>query len=257
MLVAIDGGYFGVGKKLSAPELIQLAKDTGADGLNWPFHENYGANDPGEPAAALKEAGLAAVSLGPGKHISATPGSETEFRDMFAGCAEAADAFGTRIIDCWPRRPEGVTKAHAQEVLTDNLRAVMPVAEKAACFISLEFEPDTTIERFAEAKAFVEPFGPAVRLTADTYHIIRIGDDLAEAGALLGDRIGVVHFSGSHRGEPGTAGDRCDYEGFLRAALAAGYQGDVVLQYKPPEDTKESLTRAVALAREVVNAAQA
>ena len=256
MRVAIDGAYFGVSKKLSPAELIALAADVAADGVNWPFHEHYGPDRPAEMAAAVRDAGLAAVSVVLTKHIFAVPGSEAELRAAFAGCVEAANAFGASVIDCWPYRPKDVSKAQAQEVLVANLEAVVPIAEKAGCCISLEFEPGATLERFAEAKAFTEPFGAVVRLTADTYHIIRIGDDLAEAAASLGTRMGILHFSGSHRGEPGTADDRCDYGAFLTAALAAGYQGDLMLQYAPSEATRESLARAVAFARGVVAAVE-
>lgn len=253
MRVAVDGIYFGLLKNLSAEELIELAVTTGADGLNWPFNENYLWDEPGKVAAMLKEAGLSALTVGLTKHLTATPGAEAELREAFAQCVEMAKALGTPIIDCWPRRPEGVTKQQAQEVLTDNLHAILPVAQKAGCVVSFEFEPDTTLERFGEAKEFIAPFGASVKLTADTYHIIRIGDSLIEAGATLGQAIGVIHFSGSHRGEPGSEGDVCDYAGFLKAAVNAGYSGDVVLQYAPPEEARASLTRGIKLAREVVS----
>jgi len=252
MRVAVDGIYFGLLPGRGPKELVELAREVGADGLNWPFHPDYGADDPAAMATALSEAGLAAVSLGFTQHISAVPGSEAAFREGFARCAEAAGLFGTWVVDCWPNRPKDVAKERAQQVLASNLKAVTPVAEDAGCVVSLEFEPDTTLERFGEAKQFLNTFSPAVRLTADTYHIIRIGDDLAEAGAALGSRIGIVHFSASHRGEPGSEGDRCDYAAFLRAAVNAGYEGDIVLQYAPPEDTVASLRRAIALTRGVI-----
>jgi len=252
MLVAVDGIYFGVGAGRGPEDLIALAREVGADGLNWPFHAQYREDDPTGVAASLKDAGLGVVSLGLTYQLSATPGAEAQFREIFARAVAAAQTLGTRVVDCWPCHPKDVSKADAQAVLASNLDAVVPVAQAAGCVVSFEFEPDTTVERFAEAKDFLAPWAPTACLTADTYHIIRIGDDLAEAGAALGSRMGVVHFSASHRGEPGSEGDKCDYLAFLRAAREAGYEGDIALQYAPPADTPASLTRAVALTRRVI-----
>jgi sugar phosphate isomerase/epimerase len=252
MRVAVDGIYFGVLPQRSPSDLIALTVEVGAEGLNWPYHPDYDEDDPARTAAQLRDAGLAVVSLGLTRQTSAIPDSEAAFREVFAKCVEAAGILGTTVIDCWPYRPVEVTKEAAQAVLASNLDAVVPIAQAAGCCISFEFEPDTTIERFAEAKAFLEPWAPTARLTADTYHIIRIGDDLADAGAALGDRIGMIHFSASHRGEPGTDDDQCNYAAFLGNALDNGYAGDIVLQYAPPEDAAGSLKRAISLTREVI-----
>ncbi len=252
MRVAVDGVYFGILPQLGPDEMIALAREVGAEGLNWPFTPAYGAEDPEPMARKLREAGLAVVSLGMAPHTSAVPGEEEAWREAVRRAVAAAGVFGTTVIDCWPRRMPDVEKAEAQRVLAANLAAVAPAAQSAGCVLSFEFEPDHTVERFAEAMQFTAPFGPAVRLTADSYHIIRIGDDLAEAGAALGTRSGVLHFSGSHRGEPGSEGDRCDYAAFLRAAVLAGYRGDIVLQYAAKGSAADSLRRSVALTRRVM-----
>ncbi len=252
MRIAVDGIYFGTGPRRAPADLIALAQQVGADGVNWPFHPDFGADDPAAMAAQLRAAGLAVVSLGLTKQLSAVPGAQAEFREAFAQCAQAAPVFGTRVIDCWPCRAPDVTKDLAQATLAENLAAVAPLAQRHQCSVSLEFEPDATIERYGEASRFLTENAPHARLTADTYHIIRIGDDLAAAGAALGTQMGIVHFSGSHRGEPGSEDDRCDYLAFLRAAVRAGYSGDIVLQYAPPADAAASLTRAVALTRRVI-----
>ena len=251
MRIAVDGIYFGVSPQRGPDDLIALAVAVGAEGLNWPYHANYWPDDAARVAAALADAGLCAVSVGLTEQISAVPGQEAAFREVFARCAEFARIVGAPVVDCWPYKPAEVTKAQAQATLVANLDAVVPVAEEAGVLVGFEFEPDTTLERFAEAKAFLEPWFSAAKLTADTYHIIRIGDDLVEAGRALGDRIAIIHFSASHRGEPGSEGDRCDYAGFLGAAVAAGFVGDIALQYAQPPDAEESLRRAVQLAREV------
>lgn len=256
MRIAVDGIYFGMLPKRSWKDLIALCKQVGADGLNCPVHTDY--LNPDDPAMvdavieALQEANLAVLSLGITKQMSAEPGAEQEFREYIAQAAEIAPRVGCKVLDCWPRKPEGVSKQQAQETLADNMRAVAPVAEKAGCVVALEFEPDTTVERYQEAYDFVKQFSPAIRLTADTYHIVRIGDKLTDCANTIIDRIGIAHLSGSHRGEVGSEGDTCDHAAFVEALSARGYSNDYVLQYAPPEDAAASLTRAVEFSRRLL-----
>ena len=118
--------------------------------------------------------------------------------------------------------------------------------------ISFEFEPDVTVERYGESLEFLKELPACAKLTADTYHIQRAGDELAASATALADRTGVLHISGSHRGEPGSEGDLCDHEAFVGAAREAGYTGDLVIQYQPPDDPLEGLKRSVELCREIV-----
>lgn len=253
MRVAVDGIYFGLLPGLSTEQLLQLSVDSGAEGLNWPFHDKYGAGNPTALAAQIAATGQAVVTLALSSHTSAAPGEEQTFRAHVAAAVEAAGPLGVRVLDAWPRRPEGVSKQDAQDTLRANLEAVVPLLQQSGCLLSLEFEPDHTVERYAEAGAFVAPFAPYVRLTADSYHVVRIGDTLAEAATTLAASLGVLHISGSHRGEPGSEGDSCDYGSFVEAAVAAGYQGDLVLQYQAKGDALDSLKRAVALTRGLIH----
>ena len=257
MRVAIDGTYFGVLPGLNTEQLIRRAVDSGAEGLNWPFHEAFGSADPAEVARQLSDAGQSAVTLGLTSHTSAAPGLEQEFRDHLVRALEAAQALDTRLLDAWPRRPQDVSKSLAQDTLRANLEFAVPLLQQANCTLSLEFEPDTTLERYPEALDFLVPFAPHVKITADTYHVVRIDDSLPSAAAALGQHLAVIHFSASHRGEPGSAGDTCDYAGFLDAALSAGYAGDLVLQYKPEGEALDSLKRAVAFTRAIIAATAA
>jgi len=259
MRVAVDGIYFGRLTGMAGGEFAALAAAAGADGVNWPFAEGYA--EPGNPtsweasAAALRKRGLAVVSMAAATQNSAVAGEEEGFRAEIAAIAQAAPLLGSRLIDCWPRMAEGATKPDSQRVLASNIEAVAPVLERAGLVIAFEFEPGTAVERYAEA---LEAFGPLpslARLTADTYHINRAGDGLVAAAKAMGNRLGIIHISGSHRGEPGSAGDTCDHEGFVRAAREAGYTGDLVLQYAPPEDLADSLKRAVELCRGIVERA--
>jgi len=253
MRVAIDGTYFGVLPGLDTERLIRLAVDSGADGLNWPLHEAFGSANAPRVARQLADAGQSAVTLGLTSHTSAVPGLEHEFRDHLVRALDAAQALGTRILDAWPRRPQEVAKNVAQDTLRANLEFALPLLQQANCTLSIEFEPDATLERYAETLDFLVHYAPHVKITADTYHIVRIGDHLPDAACLLGrDHLGVVHLSASHRGEPGSAGDTCDYAGFLCAAVNAGYAGDAVLQYQPKGEALASLKRAIVLTRGLI-----
>jgi len=251
MRIAVDGIYFDPGGPFWESELIALAAGVGADGVNWPLKADHGGqfDNAADAAPWLEDQGVAVVALGLTKQLSATPGAEQEFREFVRYALEVAAALGVTLLDCWPYKPPEVTKADARAVLTSNIEAVLPEVEAAGCLLSFEFEPDTTIERYGEAVQFIRQFGPAARLTADTYHIVRIGDELVPAAETIADRFGIIHLSGSHRGEPGSEGDRCDHAAFVQAAVRAGYTGDLVLQYAPPENRAASLARAVAVAR--------
>ncbi|MBM3499537.1 MAG: sugar phosphate isomerase/epimerase [Armatimonadetes bacterium] len=257
MKVAIDGVYFGGGR--TAEEFVALAAESGGQAVNWPLKAGYA--DPGDPAswdacaAMLGSAGLAVSSLAAFSQNSALAGQEEAFRAEIAQGVEAAKALGCKVIDCWPRMEAGASKPDSQRVLASNIEAVAGLLEASGMVISFEFEPDTTIERYAESLEFLVPLPAVARLTADTYHINRAGDDLVTAAGAMAGRFGILHISGSHRGEPGSEGDTCDHEGFVGAARAAGYAGDLVLQYAPPPDVGESLKRAVALCRGIVQRA--
>jgi len=254
MKVAVDGVYFGGGRL--AEEFVRLARDSGADAVNWPLRPEWvGLDDPASwdrCAELLGDAGLAVVSLAATGQNSAIAGEQPAFRHEIAQGVQAAHVLGSRLIDCWPRMAEGAAKAASQVVLAENIEAVAGVLDRAGAIISFEFEPDTTIERYAEALDFLRPLPAVACLTADTYHIKRAGDDLVAAAQAMAGRLGVLHISGSHRGEPGSEGDTCDHEAFVRAARRAGYGGDLVLQYAPPADALGSLQRAVELCRGIV-----
>ncbi|MCE5239235.1 sugar phosphate isomerase/epimerase [bacterium] len=252
MRIAVDGTYFGVLPSLTSEPLIALAVGCGSQGLNWPFHPNFDMDDPTKVRRLLDAAGLGVVSIGLNNHSSAIPGSEAAWRDHVAQASEAANILGTRVLDCWPRRMPEVAKADAQATLRANVEAVLPVLQSHGVVLSLEFEPDHTVERYPEAIEFVQPYLPSVALTADSYHVFRIGDDLAAAGKALGPSLAILHASGSHRGEVGSEGDLCDHAAFINAAKSAGYAGDVLLQYQTKENALESLTRAVKFISAIV-----
>lgn len=252
MRVAIDGTYFGVLPGLDTERLVKLVKDAGADGMNWPYHADFGADDPTEVRRQLDAAGLVPVTMGLTDHSIAVPGGEAAYQEYVPKALVAALALGVRVLDVWPRRMPEVEKATAKAAMLSNLQALSPKLREAGVMMGIEFEPDHTVERYFEAVEVLGPLHPAVGLTADTYHIKRIGDDLVEAAKAIAPYAAVLHISGSHRGEPGSEGDLCDHGAFIKAAVDAGYKGDVVLQYQAKGDAAESLKRAVEYVRGLV-----
>lgn len=82
---------------------------------------------------------------------------------------------------------------------------------------------------------------PAVRLLYDAYHAAVMGEDYHEIlkrAPLIG-YVQVADTNGRH--EPGTG--TIDWAAWLPALKAAGYSGDIGLEYRPSTTTLESLAR--------------
>ena len=92
---------------------------------------------------------------------------------------------------------------------------------------------------------------PAVRLLYDAYHAEVMGEDhsaILKRAHLIG-HVQVADTDGRH--EPGTG--RIDWAAWLPALRAAGYTGDIGLEYRPLDGTLESLQRT----REIFGLAEA
>jgi D-psicose/D-tagatose/L-ribulose 3-epimerase len=84
-------------------------------------------------------------------------------------------------------------------------------------------------------------------LTCDTYHLNNYKADPYRSVITMGELLGDVHISGSHRGEPGSEGDKIDYKLFMKGLFDIGYNGPLTMQYHL-KDT-ESIARACAFTR--------
>ncbi len=82
---------------------------------------------------------------------------------------------------------------------------------------------------------------PAVRLLYDAYHAAVMGEDhrqILQRAALIG-YVQIADTNGRH--EPGTG--TIDWKSWLADLKAAGYRGDIGLEYRPSNGTLASLQR--------------
>jgi len=245
MIVAYDP-YVGTWGKYTREQIVKMVADAGYEGVNVPLRPDF--VDPSKKseldatAELLARHRLAVPSIGIGKHTITTPGKQREIQDWFVLALEAAKRLGAHIIAFWPSLPKGVTLEDARAALTENLRAMLPAAEKAGCALALEFEKGCTLDNYRDGIAYVNATDKRIQLTADTYHVFNDKADQYTAAVALRGYLADVHLSGSHRGEPGSEGDQVDYRGFLRGLREIGYTGPLTLQYhlKDPASMKRA-----------------
>jgi sugar phosphate isomerase/epimerase len=115
------------------------------------------------------------------------------------------------------------------------LAALAELGEHAvAAGVTLFLEPlnryeDHLVNRLEQAASLVDEVGlPSVRVGAGTFHMNIEEDDPVAALVLFGSHVGHVHVSDSNRLQPGAG--HVDWPRLLRALVAIGYVGDVVLE---------------------------
>jgi len=105
----------------------------------------------------------------------------------------------------------------------------------------LEFEKQGTLDNYIQAIAFINGTDSRIRLTCDTYHLNNYKADPYRSVIAMGELLGDVHISGSHRHEPNSEGDEFDYRRFMKGIAEIGYDGPLTLQYHL--DDVESIAR--------------
>jgi sugar phosphate isomerase/epimerase len=146
--------------------------------------------------------------------------------------------------------PAHVRQEVQLRALANNLTIICELAARQGLPVSVEFETKGALTDYRTAMQFAVDFDLPIHFTADTYHMFTAGSDFREAVAALGKRIGEVHLSGSHRGEPGSAGDECDYGSLTQALREISYDGPVMLQYSVRD--LDGIERACRFARNLV-----
>lgn len=216
--------------------------------LHWPYEV---------PAKTLRarlvEQGLTLVALNtpvgsrPGDFgLGAVPGREAEFR---GGCGQAIayalDA-GAGAIHVMAGLVTAENGAHARLTFLDNLRAILPAAEKAGLTLLLEpinrrDRPGYFYDRIAEAVAIVEALGsPAVKVMFDCYHVGITEGDVSGLLERHFGRIGHVQIAAvPSRAEPDEG--TLDYTSVFATLDRLGYAGWVGAEYKPRGDTDAGL----------------
>lgn len=176
------------------------------------------------------------------------PGREQEFLGTVRDAVAAAGRFGTRLVNALAGiPPASASREVAQETAVGNLRAAIPLVEKAGVTLLVEAinsvdMPGYFADTAERAAALVEAVAsPSVRLQLDQYHVGMAGTD--PRAALRQHRSLVAHVQIADvpgRNQPGTGAQ--PIPAFLRDLDEMGYRGSVGLEYRPRGSMADALT---------------
>ena len=199
---------------------------------------------------ALKETGVRLQSLVIGPRCGCVDKSrEAFFLDAIRGTIAICKRLGARgIVLAGGPAAKGATDAEQHEAMVYLIGKAAPLVEAAGLMIYLEplnsriDHPGMFMNTAMEGLDIVEEVGsPAVRLLYDVYHSTVMGEDWTQVlkrAPLIG-YVQVADTNGRH--EPGTG--TIDWKAWLAALKAAGYDGDIGLEYRPSNGTLPSLQR--------------
>ncbi len=234
MLVCYDP-YVGTIGKFSMAEVTKMVAEAGYEGMNLPVQKPLidGADESqiDEAEKLLKKYNLAVPSVGFGNHIVTTPSLRKEALQHFKIVLKIARRMNSSIIGIWPNQPRNVFVEDALETLAANLLEMLPEASEANIVLALEFEKGCPLDNYIQASTFVNETDSRIRLTCDTYHLNNYKADPYRSVVAMGEILGDVHISGSHRLEPDSEGDQFDYKSFMKGLVEIGYDGPLTAQY--------------------------
>jgi 2-dehydrotetronate isomerase len=179
--------------------------------------------------------------------IAALPGREPEFRDGVAEALRYAAATGCRTVHAMAGlSPQGVERAEAERVYTENLRYA---AERLASQgVTLVIEPINTrdmpgyfLNTTKEGMAVIDRVGhPNLKLQLDLYHAQVMEGDLAHKIRALAGQYAHVQIAGNPgRNEPDTG--EIHYPFLFDLLDEVGYPGWVGCEYRPKGETEAGL----------------
>lgn len=171
-------------------------------------------------------------------------GPETDLERALAWSRVAfarAERAGVRIITVGagkPRKvPAGFEPDRARAQFSEFLGRILPMATDHGVTLTIENlnSGETNLgNSIAECLGIIEAAGPAMRLTADLYHMLRDGDQPEALRAAL-PRLAHCHVAErERRTPPGTVGD--DFRPFLKVLREGGYRGSFSFECAWGED---------------------
>lgn len=200
--------------------------------------------------AALKETGVHLQSLIVGPRVGCVDRSKEDFIvEALERTIAMCQRLGAQdmVIAGGPAL-KGVPAAEQHAAMVHNLKRLGPVAEAAGMRLLLEplntrvDHPIFFMDTAMEGLDIVEEVNhPAVQLLYDAYHAAVMGEDhrgILKRAPLIG-YVQVADTNGRH--EPGTG--TIDWTTWLADLKAAGYDGDIGLEYRPSNGTLPSLQR--------------
>lgn len=226
--------YSGTLGRFQRGDIFHLVSDAGFDGINIPVNNAFlgdlSYDEIYDTAKLANKHDLMTPTIGFGNHILTTPSKSDEALRHFEIVLNVADIFIAEFIDVWVNPSEGVSRQDSLETLAANLSKMVPACEKKDLKIALEFQKGCPLDNYREGIDFINDTGLPVYLTCDTYHLFNDNADPHTAALAMEKCIGVVHVSGSDRGEPG--GGSFDFETFAAGLRKIEFSGPLVVQYK-------------------------
>lgn len=200
--------------------------------------------------AALQETGVHLQSLIVGPRVGCVDRSKTAFilEALDRTIAVCQRLGATDMVIAGGPALKDVSAAEQHAAMVHNLKHLAPVAADAGMRLLLEplntrvDHPIMFMDTAMEGLDIVaEVNHPALRLLYDAYHAAVMGEDhrqILQRAHLIG-YVQVADTNGRH--EPGTG--TIDWATWLADLQAAGYTGDIGLEYRPSNGTLPSLAR--------------
>ncbi|MDR7302538.1 hydroxypyruvate isomerase family protein [Haloactinomyces albus] len=235
------------------------AKEAGFDAVEfwWPFSEPVPSDSEVDKfVRAVDEAGVSLVGLNffagdmPAgeRGVLSHPGRSREFTDNVdvavgigarLGCTAFNALYGNRLDETEPSvqdatATENLVRAAQAAARIDGTVLIEPVSGTPSYPLKTASDAFTVIDR-VHSEGNVDN----LRLLFDLYHLVTNGDDPDAVIDSRGSEIGHVQIADAPgRNEPGTG--RVDFEHYFGKLHAAGYRGDIGLEYKASGATTDS-----------------
>ena len=177
------------------------------------------------------------IALDFGSDINSTnpqSSSQGEYRLMeaVAFASEIGASFVGGVIYSAMGRYERVPHSGARDNSLAVLRRVAQAAHHSGIVLGCEYVNRYESNLLNTAKATLQFLDDLAVENAvvhlDTFHAHIEETDLVDAVKLLGDRLGYIHASESHRGLLGTGS--IDWSGLLEGLVASGYSGPITVE---------------------------
>ena len=211
---------------------------------------------------ALDDAGLECRSVcaatGPGRDLRGNKKQQVTSLDYVRTLIEIAPLLGSRLV-AGPiyssvGRAELVPedkKASQWNVVVKNLQLLTRYAEEHQVKLAIEplnrYETDF-INTCSQAMKLIQDVGSdALLVHLDSFHMNLEEKDPAQAIYMAGDKLGLLHASGSDRGTPG--GDQINWDRIFAALDHINYQGDIVIESFTPD--VKVIAKAASIWRQV------
>lgn len=231
----------------SIADRIHAAKAAGLDRVEFHLWSELDM-DPIE--RALQDTGVQLTSLVVGPRCGCVDRSrEAFFVEAIGNTIAMIQRLGARglVVAGGPALKEA-SDAEQRAAMVYLLKRVAPQVEQAGIQLWLEplnsrvDHPGMFMNTATEGLDIIEEVGsPAVRLLYDVYHAAVMGEDWREILKRV-HLIGYVQVADTNgRHQPGT-GD-IDWAAFMPALHAAGYRGDIGMEYRPIGDSAASVAQ--------------